>query len=130
MRLRGHHLACIQGFTEHGYDPAFTKRLAELAAAWRAGAAVEVVEGTDDVCASCPWRAGDACDRHPDADASARAQDRAVMALLGLAPGDRTNFATVAATLARPGARQAVAAVCGDCPWIPVCGFLNATEPR
>ena len=43
MRLRGHHLACLLGFTGHGYDPAFTARLADLAARYRDGEPVDVV---------------------------------------------------------------------------------------
>jgi len=129
MRLRGHHLACLTGFTGHGYDPTFTRRLAELAAAWRAGEVVEVVEGCDDVCASCPWRAGDGCGRHPDADAAVRAQDRAVLAALGRVPGDRTTCATVTADLSRPDTREVVLASCGDCSWASVCAFRNPVGP-
>ncbi|HOI09138.1 MAG TPA: DUF1284 domain-containing protein [Myxococcota bacterium] len=123
MRLRGHHLACLLGFTGHGYDPAFTARLADLAARYRDGEPVEVVAGLDDVCARCPGRDGDTCARHPGAEAAIRAQDAAVLSALGLGPGDRTTCARVTAALAVPATRRAVRDACGDCRWTAVCAW-------
>jgi len=127
IRLRGHHLGCIQGFAGHGYDEPFTARLAELALALRSDptTAIALVEGTDDACIACPHRDGTACAKDADADARVRSHDAAFCAALGLAAQGHVTMADVSDRIARdPSTRRAIREACAGCPWTGACLFF------
>ena len=126
MRLRPHHLLCLQGFSGHGYDPAFTANLGVLARAVAADPSepVTLVEGLDDVCAACPHAQHGACASPEGGEASAREHDAVVLAALGLRAGDVTSFADVRRRLASTAdARSALWLRCQSCRWLAVCSF-------
>jgi hypothetical protein len=128
VRLRPHHFCCLQGFTGHGYDEAFTARLREIADTVAAdpSAAVTVVDGPDDVCAACPHAGDGVCAAPGGGEKAVAAHDAAVLAALGLRRGDVTSFAAARARLAAdPSARERLLSWCRDCPWIAVCTFAS-----
>ena len=63
IRLRAHHLLCIQKFVGEGYDGVFTQNLAKIVTYLRAHPETEitVIEGCDEVCKSCPNNVGETC---------------------------------------------------------------------
>ena len=56
IRLRPHHLLCLQKFVGEGYDGVFTKNLAKIVEFLSSNPETEItlIEGCDEVCASCP----------------------------------------------------------------------------
>lgn len=58
MKLRPHHLLCIQGYEGKGYSPEFIVNMDEVVAKLRAeeGIEIEIVFGTDQICERCPNR--------------------------------------------------------------------------
>ena len=64
IRLRPHHLLCIQKFVGKGYDGVFTSSLAKLVEYLRTHPETKVTltEGCDEVCTACPNKAGEACE--------------------------------------------------------------------
>ena len=65
VRLRPHHLLCLQNFRGKGYSPAFVEKMTEVSArlglspggrsdGQSPGAAILLVQGADDLCKSCP----------------------------------------------------------------------------
>ncbi|MBM4395102.1 MAG: DUF1284 domain-containing protein [Deltaproteobacteria bacterium] len=124
IRLRGHHLLCLRHFRGLGYDEAFTANVARVVDALRSPPddPVQVVDGPDDVCAACPHLADTVCARGPRANEAVRSHDGAVLAALGLRPGDATTWAAVGGTLEADGAaRDAATAGCVSCPWARLC---------
>ena len=63
IKLRPHHLLCLQKFVGEGYDGAFTKNLANIVGHLSANPETKVtlIEGCDDVCMNCPNKVEDAC---------------------------------------------------------------------
>lgn len=128
VRLRGHHLGCVQGFQGYGYDGPFTDRMTVLAATLRGDPThpVRVAAADDDVCGPCPHREGDRCVRTPAAQRAVDAHDRAFLAALGLAPGQATSVAAVNARIdADPAVRAALRSACRRCPWTDRCTFFQ-----
>lgn len=82
IRLRGHHLVCLQFFNGAGYSPEFVEGLSRVLARAASGEPVLVVSGVDDVCAVCPFQIGNACAYYPGADADIRRMDDRALALL------------------------------------------------
>ena len=50
IRLRPHHLLCLQTYAGKGYTPAFTANYDLIAARLSNGEDIEIVEGPDDIC--------------------------------------------------------------------------------
>ena len=56
IRLRPHHLLCLQTFVGHGYSPDFTKHMTYVKSLLTAdpNTAITLVAGPDDLCGHCP----------------------------------------------------------------------------
>lgn len=63
MNLRPHHLLCIQKFTGHGYDEAFTKHLAKIVTLLsdEPKTMITLTCGCDSVCELCPNHRNGTC---------------------------------------------------------------------
>ena len=67
MKLRPHHLLCIQGFSGRGYSDSFIENMTALTTRLRNNTetVVEIVFSTDDICGKCPKMLGDdLCERN------------------------------------------------------------------
>ncbi len=124
LRLRGHHLLCLQGFQGYGYSPDFVANLAGIVARLAAEprTAVELVAGNDAICARCPHAGAAGCQKDRDAAAAIRAMDAAVLAKLGRPAGHRENAKSLWERVNRALRSRADAqAICGDCRWREQC---------
>ena len=120
LRLRPHHLLCIQKFAGHGYDENFTRYMASLVEALQAEPETPVilVAGADDLCARCPHQASGVCDAREKVDAI----DGAVLSLCGFSCGERAAWSELSrAARERVLAAPAFARVCADCEWFGLC---------
>lgn len=94
LRLRPHHLLCIQNYRGHGYSSTFNEKMKAVIARLQSadGARVEITDGTDDLCMTCPHRRDKACESdHPTLF------DSLVCANTGIAPGDTFTWKLAAA---------------------------------
>ena len=63
MKLRGHHLICLQFFKGKGYSKIFVENTKRIVDFWENNSA-EIVKGADDVCNFCPFIKNGRCN-HP-----------------------------------------------------------------
>ncbi|MFQ6051346.1 MAG: DUF1284 domain-containing protein [Candidatus Hydrothermarchaeota archaeon] len=63
MRLRAHHLLCLQGFRGKGYDARFTRTMKEIMNIIKLNPnlKVRVIDQCDIVCSICPWISDNRC---------------------------------------------------------------------
>ncbi len=132
MKLRPHHLLCVQKYTGSGYDDAFAAGMEALIRRLAAcpGTAVTLVEGRDDLCAACPHMAGSRC----ASEEKVNRLDREVLEACGFSAGETRTWSALART-----AREQVLEkdtfekVCGCCEWFELCratrrGWIYGTE--
>jgi uncharacterized protein len=123
VRLRGHHLVCLQFFRGEGYSAAFVENLAGVIERSARTEALVVV-GADDVCAACPGLSADGTCVDPNAgEPEVRRLDALACEVLGVLPGERLSLAEARVRLA---ADETAAArwrleACGGCTWEAVC---------
>ena len=120
INLRPHHLLCIQKFTGHGYDEAFTAHMSELADSFvtEPGRVVELVYGTDELCSVCPNRQESCC----RSEEKVQRMDRAVLAICRLNTGDAAEWAGLADKAKKLIlSTDAFENVCGNCQWFELC---------
>ena len=124
MKLRAHHLLCMQNFTGHGYSAAFTAHMTALLQSLAAHpeTVVRLVGGCDDLCAACPHNMGGVCD---SAEKVVRL-DAGVCAAAGLAADSSGTWAELTA-LARTSILQTAEfdAICAACEWYHLCKQLG-----
>lgn len=118
LRLRPHHVLCLQFFEGKGYSEAFVRHMIELTAQLADDPAVTLTEGCDAVCAACPHNCGGVCDT---AEKTA-SFDRRALGYLGLSVGDSMPWSVL-----RDAARERMIAagrlseVCCGCQWLYIC---------
>ena len=118
MKLRPHHLLCIQKYTGHGYNAAFTAHMNRLTAALTAETEIRIVSGTDDICTACPNRCADRC----RSEEKVRRMDLAAAACCGITADTVQQWQQLAQTAyVRVFCTDAFARICADCEWYTLC---------
>ena len=120
MKLRPHHLLCVQKYTGSGYDDAFAAGMEVLIRRLSAcpDTAVTLVEGRDDICAACPHMSDSRC----ASEEKVNRLDRGVLEACGFSAGETRSWSALART-----AREQVLEkntfekVCGCCEWFELC---------
>lgn len=120
IKLRGHHLICLQFFRGQGYDPVFLEKLREVMKR-AATEPVEVAEGPDELCRACPYLQKEQCTHPETSEAEIREMDRTALEILNLAPGSRLKWPEETRTPLREGFGRWVWEFCQECSWRPVC---------
>ena len=65
--LRPHHLLCTQGYSGHGYSPAFVENMDKVVERLRNGDdRIRITYSTDDLCKKCPNKIGEDCCKTQD----------------------------------------------------------------
>lgn len=55
LKLRGHHLLCLQGFQGYGYDEDFVKNMTKINNMRKlADTSIKIVNYPDNICKACP----------------------------------------------------------------------------
>ncbi len=125
IRLRPHHLLCMLTFAGEGYTPEFIANFAAIVRRIGAGAAIDLVEGPDDVCAPLAGTGDGHC-----GGAEVAQRDRTALAALVAhgVPVDRPlelDAVRLAAFRERFAAGTTRAACC-DCSWSALCTAIAA----
>lgn len=127
MNLRPHHLLCIQKFTGHGYDAAFTAHMTSIVSLLSSGreTRVELACGCDDLCGACPHNDGGTCSSLE----KVVGMDRSVLDVCGLDYGESAPWAELARR-----ARERILEtrefnrICNSCQWFELCEKTEATH--
>ncbi len=120
MKLRPHHLLCIQKFTGHGCDAAFTAHLTAVCTALREQPEmqIELVQGADDLCRCCPHLAGGIC----DTEEQTGRLDRAVLHALSRRYAECGKWLLLAGDAnAKILQTHAFHEICSGCQWYALC---------
>ena len=120
MKLRPHHLLCIQKYTGSGYDDAFTDGMDALVRRLRAcpDTPVTLVEGRDDLCAACPHMAGSRC----GSEEKVNRLDRGVLETCGFSAGETRSWSALARTAREQVLeKETFMKACGCCEWFELC---------
>lgn len=119
VRYRPHHFLCSLGFEGKGYSEAFTANMdaivmGRLRADGGEQTEIEVVGAADDICAPCPLRRGESCQKQAKIDRL----DAAHGAAPGLAPGDRLTWGEALERIEERVRLGDLATICESCQWL------------
>ena len=120
IKLRPHHLLCIQKFVGKGYDGVFTNHLAKIVEllSENPDTKITLVEGCDNVCTKCPNREEGACtDGQKVLDL-----DEGVLDACKLKPGTTDTWKSLSRTAReRVFETEKFELICSSCQWFDIC---------
>lgn len=120
MNLRPHHLLCIQKFTGHGYDEAFTEHMTDIVSKLKNDPITEitVTNGCDDLCKVCPNNINGVCTSLQKVDF----MDSSVLGVCEIKYGDTAPWNYLAKTAyERIFETDEFNKICSSCEWFELC---------
>ncbi len=120
IRLRGHHLICLNFYSGEGYSREFVLNLEEVMHRARKGETILIVSGADDICRACPTLRGDECVSTEGADAEIRKMDAKALDFLGVKTGSKVYWEEVAQKVLKAPAEWLLS-FCEGCGWRDAC---------
>lgn len=120
MRLRPHHLLCLQKYTGHGYSEEFVCRMDIVTDRLKNNPDIlmELVEGRDMLCEACPNMSGSVC----SSNEKVLSIDKNVLMACELAYGVTDSWdklSKLAEGIVLDTAQFEI--ICGDCQWYDMC---------
>lgn len=120
LRIRGHHLICLQFYHAQGYSPEFARNLFRIIDRFTRGEKGIAVIGHDDVCAACPALAQGRCAQEPDNEDAIRVLDALAIEMLELQAGEEFEWGVATLSVQRVIERWRALA-CEGCEWEEAC---------
>lgn len=119
IRLRGHHLICLNFYKGRGYSQDFIDSLNEIMRKAKEEV-ITIVEGTDDICRKCPYLLYDKCGLTNDSNNEIITMDNNALGLLGFKEGMDIKWKDITIRLSEilDKWRQQY---CINCIWREVC---------
>lgn len=125
FHLRAHHLLCIQGFQNLGYSPEFVKNMKSIVdeiLSHPEKVMLKLSAGLDDICAACPHRGKETCDKDGEANARMVGSDEMTLKKLNLKnPTQKRADDLIALANNKLKSRHDAIGICNTCPWREKC---------
>ncbi|MCK4325925.1 DUF1284 domain-containing protein [bacterium] len=130
LKLRAHHLLCIQGFQGYGYGQDFIENMEEVTKQIDSNPESQIITECDIICSCCPHKVEGVCQKRSDSAQKVKDMDMQVLRKLYLKDGTRgrvKDFVSLANTKLRNSFD--VHDICGDCDWKEKClWFISRGE--
>lgn len=126
MRLRPHHILCIQKFTGHGYDSVFTEHMTEIVSqlSVNPGTKITVTKGCDVLCAMCPENSKGFCNSFE----KTTILDNKVLDICNIAYDEEVIWSDIARkAYKRVFETDEFNNICSDCQWFGLCRSREVT---
>lgn len=124
IKLRAHHLLCLQGFQGYGYNQEYIQNLKAIFHRFdtEPDLTIVVITECDDVCAKCPFNKDGVCSKEPDSAWKVKDMDLRVLKKIRLKEGQK-GTADELIDLVNEKLKDIndVQPICGDCEWKKDC---------
>ena len=133
IKIRAHHLLCMQGFQGYGYSDAFTEHLGKIVTQFREkpDTRIALTAACDEICSGCPHQVHGRCQMDAESDSRIRAMDTAILTKMQTEPG---SCGTIAKMFQQAGqtfpTKASVTDICGDCQWDGICSVQPSRWSR
>lgn len=123
MKIRAHHLLCMQGFQGYGYSEDFSKNMAEVLKKLKSSPEqkIQIVDECDVICSCCPHNKKETC-KNVFSNWKIKRMDRTVLKKLGLDAGTCISVSNAIYLVNKKfNARSNIQDICGGCKWNEKC---------
>lgn len=120
MKLRAHHLMCLQTFEDEGYDENMIRRMAEIINTIRnqPKTRIEILRRCDDICEACPYIKNGRCNKRLNLEKFVRLLDSDVLKRTGLKEGQTMKAKEVFPLVKQKIKPEDLATICKGCEWL------------
>lgn len=132
IKIRAHHLLCLQGYQGYGYNSRFTVNLEKVAALINRTSDLEVkiVTDSDLICDYCPHNGILGCRKDQNSSSKIKAMDTKVLEKLDLKEGGSAKIQNIIAlTNVKFKTYFDIQPICGNCQWKEKCLWFQKFEP-
>lgn len=122
IRIRAHHLLCLQGFQGYGYDQEFSMRMGEILRTLKSDPSprIEIITDADEICSSCPKLIENQCVDH----LKIKKMDSDIIESVSLEENQVVTFKTAVKIIDKELRVEALESVCKGCVWMDKCLFF------
>ncbi len=123
MKIRAHHLLCMQGFQGYGYSADFTRNMAETIKNLNSNPQqkIEITVKCDIICSCCPHNKKEKC-KSKIIDWNIKRRDRKVLKKIGLDEGASVTACEIFSLVNNQfKTYNDIEEVCGTCRWKEEC---------
>ncbi len=126
LRVRAHHILCMQGFQGLGYSKEFTRNMTQITEKIRNNPSffIKIVIGADSICKHCPHLSNGVCEMEMDSLKFISSMDVLVLENLNMEAGSVISSAQLK-TLTGSLSPKIVKEICGDCSWRKDCLYFK-----
>ncbi|HHT19402.1 MAG: DUF1284 domain-containing protein [Euryarchaeota archaeon] len=126
LRIRAHHLLCIQGFQGFGYSKEFTDNMAKITEQILKNpfSFIKIVNGADLICECCPHNNKGICNAESSSPNSVMFLDSLVLQNLKIEEGSIVSASQIS-LITKNLDGQTVNEICGNCSWRSKCLFFQ-----
>ena len=131
MKIRAHHLLCVNFFHGLGYNEKFIENLKKIVEKLRLNPKleVEVVGECDDICAACPYMVDGLCKAEEDSEEEVKRMDVLVAKRLGIRFGEKLEAEKVLAVWEKFSPED-LKEICRTCDWVEECTKILREKKR
>ncbi len=132
MKIRAHHLLCMQGFQGYGYSEDFSKNMAKIIENFKSTPEyeIEIVIESDAICACCPHDVDGNCHENQGSDKKINAMDTRVLKKLEIQAGSIFEVEEIFNIINKKLKTQSEAIeICRDCKWSEKCLWFISRSP-
>jgi hypothetical protein len=122
IRIRAHHLLCMQGFQGYGYNSEFIMHLEKIIAFFNSypNSKLQIVQEADEICSCCPNENKGFCNR----DTKIGKIDILVIERASIDLKKIYSFEEVQKLVDEDLNHQDIMDICGKCSWKDKCRFF------
>lgn len=127
MKIRAHHLLCIQGFQGYGYSKEFVINMSEMIEDLKqhSDQNIQLTADCDIFCAYCPHNKKNICTYSADSEKKIQQMDIQVLETIGLHVNSIIKAHKVFELINKKFKPENINEVCGKCRWKDKCLFFN-----
>ena len=124
IKIRAHHLLCLQGYQGYGYSKDFVENINKVIRQVRTNPdlIIEVTAQNDIICAGCPYAGKVHCEKNEDSQYTVHAMDLIILEEMNLiegASGTLRDLTQLVNAMFR--SKSTLLSICGHCQWQQKC---------
>jgi uncharacterized protein len=128
IKIRAHHILCLQGFQGYGYSQDFVRNLAEINAHLEShpSCSLQVVAEVDLICQKCPHQEGGNCHKTVNSNPLMKHMDLMVLKKMGLEEGQKITAQKMYSRLIEVfKSKKDRQEICRECYWKDKCSWFS-----
>lgn len=128
MKIRAHHLLCIQGYQGYGYSNDFVINMNSIVNSIKSHENIEfeLTSKCDDICKFCPHNINNFCYNNEE---KIRNTDNIVLGTIGYKSGQREKISSLFSIVNKKfKSRSSVKEICGTCKWKEKCLWYSSKK--